>query len=146
MDIFHGRHRTGSHCRWMKTITVGVMLAMCSLTLVPAGWPQGTEGAQKQDREQGTASGAGLQVASLLVTIPYFAVKGAFAIIGAIGGGITYALSGGNSEAAKAVWTTTMYGTYIITPDHLTGDKPVRFLGVSEESKGPEPTPAAPAQ
>jgi len=25
-----------------------------------------------------------------------------------------------------------MYGTYIITPDHLRGDRPIRFLGVAE--------------
>jgi hypothetical protein len=25
-----------------------------------------------------------------------------------------------------------MYGTYIITPDHLRGDKPIRFLGVAD--------------
>jgi hypothetical protein len=25
-----------------------------------------------------------------------------------------------------------MYGTYIITPEHLRGDKPIRFLGVPD--------------
>lgn len=129
----------------MTTITVVAVLAFCSLTLVPAGWSQGTEEAQKQDREQGSASGAGLQVASVLITIPYFAAKGTFALLGAISGGLTYVFSGLDSDAAKKVWVTSMYGTYIITPEHLTGDKPVRFLGVSEESKGPEPAQAAPA-
>jgi hypothetical protein len=28
-----------------------------------------------------------------------------------------------------------MYGTYLITPEHLTGDRPVRFLGVAAESE-----------
>lgn len=129
----------------MTTITVVAVLAFCSLALVPAAWSQGTEEAQKQDREQGSASGAGLQVASVLITIPYFAAKGTFALLGAISGGLTYVFSGLDSDAAKKVWTTSMYGTYIITPEHLTGDKPVRFLGVSEESKGPEPAQAAPA-
>ena len=41
-------------------------------------------------------------------------------------------LSGGNENAAKSIWTTSMYGTYIITPDHLRGDRPIRFLGVPE--------------
>lgn len=130
----------------MKLIAVGVVLAVCSLTLVPAGWSQDAGATPSQDTGQGTASGAGLQVASVLVTIPYFAVKGAFAIVGAVTGGFTYVFSGLDSDAAKKVWVTSMYGTYIITPEHLTGDKPVRFLGVSEESKGPEPAPAAPAQ
>jgi hypothetical protein len=45
---------------------------------------------------------------------------------------LAYAFSGGNETAAKSIWTTSMYGTYIITPDHLRGDKPIRFLGVAE--------------
>lgn len=33
--------------------------------------------------------------------------------------GFTYLLSGGNLEAAQSVWTSTMYGTYVLTPEHL---------------------------
>ena len=145
MHTLYGRHRTGSYSRWMTTIAVGVVLAVCSLTLVPAGWPQDAGTTPSQDTGQGTASGAGLQVASVAATVLYFPLKGAFAIVGAVSGGLAYVFSGLDTDVAKKVWVTSMYGTYIITPEHLTGDKPVRFLGVSEESKGPEPAQAAPA-
>ncbi|HSN03645.1 MAG TPA: hypothetical protein VLS44_01595 [Nitrospira sp.] len=84
-----------------------------------------------------------MQVAAGLVTIPYLACKGAFAIVGGVVGGLTYVFSGLNENAAKNVWTTSMYGTYIITPEHLSGDKAIRFLGVPD-AETPAQT-AAPA-
>jgi hypothetical protein len=66
-------------------------------------------------------------------TLLYLPLKAAFAIGGGIVGGLAYAFSGGNENAAKSIWTTSLYGTYIITPDHLRGDRPIRFLGVAEQ-------------
>ena len=59
-------------------------------------------------------------------------------------GGLAYAFSGGNEQAAKSIWDTSLYGTYIITPDHLQGNRPIRFLGVADsaeslDSSAPEP-------
>jgi hypothetical protein len=73
-----------------------------------------------------------MQAAAGLSTLIYLPLKAAFAIAGGIVGGLTYAFTAGNENAAKSVWTTSMYGTYIITPEHLRGDKPIRFLGVPE--------------
>jgi len=83
-----------------------------------------------------------MQAAAGLLTIPYFPCKLAFAIAGGIVGGLTYAFTGGNDQAAKTVWTTSMYGTYILTPDHLQGNRPIRFLGVADadtSASAPEP-------
>jgi len=96
--------------------------------------------------EGGNPSSAGTQVAAGLVTIPYLACKGAFAIVGGVVGGLTYVFAGFNENAAKSVWTTSMYGTYIITPEHLSGDKPIRFLGVPDaetpvQTYAPAPEP-----
>jgi hypothetical protein len=82
-------------------------------------------------------AGAGLQAASWLATIPYGAVKVAFALTGGIVGGLTWAVTGGNTEIAKTVWTTSMYGDYIVRPEHLTGEKKIRFLGESSEKRKP---------
>lgn len=106
-----------------------VILAFCHLVIAPAGWA-------KEDRNQDTASEAGLGVASVILSIPYGAVKVAYAILGGITGGFTYALTGGNLKAAEAVWDTSLRGTYIITPEHLRGEKPIRFFGVPPESGG----------
>lgn len=108
---------------------VAIVAVTCfSLMTVPA-WSQSSS----NDTQQGTASGAGMQVASALSTIVYFPFKAAFAIGGGIVGGLAYAFSGGSEQTAKNIWVPSMYGTYVITPDHLSGDRPVRFLGVAAE-------------
>ena len=79
-----------------------------------------------------------------LVFAGYFVAV--FAIGGGIVGGLAYAFSGGDDKAAKSIWTTSLYGTYIITPDHLRGDKPIRFLGVADQNDAPaQATAPAPA-
>ena len=77
----------------------------------------------------------------------YFPLKLAFAIGGGVVGGLAYGFSGGSEQTAKNIWIPSMYGTYIITPEHLKGDKPIRFLGVPAESQrdAVEYTPQEPA-
>jgi hypothetical protein len=116
----------------MKGMVLLLVVALVQLTVVPAGLAQGTE-----DGTSGSAKGAGLQAASWLATIPYGAAKVCLAIGGGVVGGLTYIFSGGNLDAAKAVWHTSVYGTYVLTPEHLQGDKPVRFLGYSTEEPAP---------
>ena len=146
MEIF-GVSQSGTWSRWMKVIAVLVIIAVSGLAQVPVAWSQAAGQPPAEDTTPGTPSGAGLQAASWILTVPYGAAKVAFAILGGIVGGLTWALSGGNSEAAKSVWTTSMYGTYVITPEHLKGDKPIRFLGVPAESDSagaPVPVETAP--
>ncbi len=70
-------------------------------------------------------------------TLLYFPLKAAFAIGGGIVGGFAYVFSGGNEQAAKSIWDTSLCGTYIITPDHLQGNRPIRFLGVADSNDAP---------
>ena len=79
-------------------------------------------------------SGVGIQAGSALATMIYFPLKLAFAIGGGIVGGLGYGFSGGSEQTAKNIWIPSIYGTYLITPDHLKGDKPIRFLGVPAAS------------
>jgi hypothetical protein len=76
-----------------------------------------------------------MQAAAAVSTILYFPFKGAFAIGGGIVGGLAYVFSGFSEQTAKSIWVPSMYGTYVITPEHLTGDRPVRFLGVAAEGE-----------
>lgn len=80
-----------------------------------------------------SASGVGIQAGSALATIIYFPLKLAFAVGGGVVGGLAYGFSGGSEQTAKNIWIPSIYGTYIITPEHLKGDKPIRFLGVPAE-------------
>jgi hypothetical protein len=118
----------GGHFNRLPLVTLMVLLTFFPMITVPA-WSQPSS----TDTQQGTASGAGMQAASAVATILYFPLKAAFAIGGGVVGGLAYAFSGGSEQTAKSIWIPSMYGTYIITPEHLTGDRPVRFLGVAAD-------------
>jgi hypothetical protein len=111
--------------QFLRAITIGVLLLFAQGLLAPGAFAR-----------DDSASEAGLGAASVLLTIPYGAVKVAYAILGGITGGVAYVVTGGNLKAAQSVWDTSMRGTYIITPEHLRGEKPVRFLGAPPESEG----------
>lgn len=120
------------HAGWKKAVAVGLTLTLTILQLavIPPVWAQQMD----EDPTQSTASQFGLGVSSFFLTIPYGLAKVVYATLGGIIGGFTYALTAGNEQAAKSVWDTSLRGTYVITPDHLKGDKAVRFFGVPGES------------
>lgn len=121
-----------------KTVTVLVIVAFCSLTVVPAGLAQD----KSNEDTENTGTQYGLGVASVLISLPYSIGKFAFATMGAVFGGFTYAFSGGNLQAANSVWDTSIRGTYIITPRHLKGEEQVRFFGVPPiRNEAPAPAP-----
>jgi hypothetical protein len=113
---------------------ISIIFTFCTLSMLPMAQSQEP---QMSSSDGGNASGAGMQVAAVFSTILYAPFKVAFAIGGGIVGTLTYAFTGGNESAAKSVWTTSMYGTYLITPDHLRGDKAIRFLGVPDSTDMP---------
>lgn len=116
------------YSRALRITTIVVVMAFGQLLFSPSGW------AKEESRD--TANEAGMGVASVLLSIPYGVVKVAYAIAGGVTGGLAYVFTGGNLKAAQSVWDTTMRGTYIITPEHLRGEKPIRFLGVPPEAEG----------
>ncbi len=119
---------------WGKGISGLVVFVSCMfLVMIPVGLAQNAEAPSE---EGSTSSEAGLGAASFLLTIPYGATKLLFAGAGGLVGGLTYLFSGADEAAANRVWATSMYGTYIITPAHLKGDKPIRFLGLPDEAAG----------
>lgn len=128
-----------------RVVALVLVLAFCTTMVAPPVWSQ--ESAAPTPSEGGSSSSAGMQAVAGLSNLLYFPAKAVFAICGGIVGGLTYVFSGLNENAAKPVWITSMYGTYIVTPEHLRGDKPIRFLGVADpdvpaEAAAPAPEPA----
>ena len=129
--------------RSFKLAAVFLLLALCIVTMVPSAWSQASAPPPSSEgTEGGTASSAGMQAAAGFSTLLYLPLKAVFAIGGGLVGGLAYAFSGGNEQAAKSIWNTTLYGTYIITPDHLQGNRPIRFLGVVDSNDAPPPATA----
>ncbi len=109
-----------------KTVAVLMIVAFCGLTVVQPGLAQ----MQSSEETESTPTQYGLGVASVFTSLPYSIGKFVFATMGGIFGGFTWVFSGGNERAANAVWDTAMRGTYVISPRHLKGEEPVRFLGI----------------
>jgi hypothetical protein len=104
-----------------------VVVTYCSV-LVPPTWSQPPPD---------------IQLTAAAATILYFPFnKAAFALGGGIVGGLAYVFSGFCETTAKRIWIPSLYGTYIITPEHPSLDRPIRFLGVVAESEGYPPPPA----
>ena len=122
----------------LKLVAVFLLLALCTVTIVPSAWSQeSTATPSSQGTAGGTASGAGMGAAAAVSTILYFPFKAAFAIGGGIVGGLAYLFSGGSEQTAKSIWTTSLLGDYYISPDQLEGNRPIRFLGVAESNDAP---------
>lgn len=139
----------------LRLVAMTLVVALCTALSVPAAWSEEPlPPASSDSTEGGSASSASMGAAAGLSTLLYLPLKAAFAIGGGLVGGLAYAFSGGNENAAKSIWTTSMYGTYIITPDHLRGDRPIRFLGVPDTDTSataiaplePEPAPMEPVR
>jgi len=126
--FMNGRSSHESFFNWSKCFLV---LAMCVLLLGGGA----TLAAAQEDSDP--AEEAGLGVASALLTLPYGPAKIIYAGLGGIVGGLTWVLTGGNIETAQGVWEPSFYGDYVITPDHLTGKTPLRFVGVSPYEEDP---------
>lgn len=85
------------------------------------------------DTSGSSPEGAGLQAASWIATVPYGAAKVVYAISGGVVGSLAWVITGGNTAVAKAVWTPSMMGHYIVEPKNLTGDKSLHFVGRSSD-------------
>src|SRR5689334_13711243 len=96
----------------LPTLAFIVVMMFCVMVAAPA-WSQSSS----TDRQQGTPSGVGMQVASVAATIVYFPFKGVYALGGGLVGGLAYLLSGGSEQTAKSIWVPSMYGTYFISPE-----------------------------
>ena len=75
---------------------------------------------------------AGLQAACWALSMPYGAMKVAYAIGGGVVGGLAWTVTGGNTELAKSIWVSSMTGDYIVQPQHLSGEKRLYFVGPPE--------------
>lgn len=115
---------------WRRDVVILVLVTFSTVLFITPTVASAQEGEESQTSE------AGLGVASGLLTIVYLPFKLAYAIGGGVVGGVAYLLTGANEDVGKSIWEPSFYGTYVITPDHLKGNEPVRFFGISPYEEG----------
>ncbi len=94
---------------------------------------------------KGVGVGAGTMAGNVL----YVPAKLAYGLLGGIGGGAAWALTGGNTQVANTVWRSSLGGDYILTPDMIQGKEKVHFTGptntapAGDESSSAATTPSS---
>jgi hypothetical protein len=90
-----------------------------------------------------TASQGGMGAAAGLTSVVYAPVKVAYAAGGSIVAGLAYVLSGGDKEVAKPIFDASVRGDYVVTPEHMSGERELEFVGRSRADENLR-KPAAP--
>lgn len=70
---------------------------------------------------------AGWGSLSAITNLGYIPAKLAYAVLGGVTGGLAYGLTLGDLDTAQNIWTTSMGGTYVLTPRNLRGEDPIAF-------------------
>ena len=83
--------------------------------------------ASADDAEMAKSAGVGL--GSAVATVLYAPAKTFYAFGGILVGGLAYAFSGGDADVARVVLEPSVLGDYVITTQHLEGERPIQFFG-----------------
>ena len=87
--------------------------------------------------QAGYLEDAGWGSLSAVSNLGYIPAKLTYSLLGGLTGGLAYGLTLGDLDTAQNIWTTSMGGTYVLTPRNLRGEDPVAFAYY------PEPKPLA---
>lgn len=80
--------------------------------------------------EESTFSNVGAGIGAAFANLLYIPGKLVYAALGAVTGTLAYGLTLGNMDVASGIWEPTIGGTYVLTPDMMRGEEPIRFNGV----------------
>jgi peptidoglycan/LPS O-acetylase OafA/YrhL len=104
-----------------KVTRIAAALVVAGLLAVPAIARAADAQQAKQD--------AGVGLAAAMANLFYIPAKITYAALGGLTGGLTYALTLGSTEAAERVWVASGGGDYVLSTEHVSGQKRVRFTG-----------------
>ena len=80
-----------------------------------------------------SAAGSGSEaiqgLGSYFLTLPYGGIKMAVAVLGVVAVGMVFILTGGDKATVDKIWGPAIGGEYVVTPQHLRGEKDLHFFG-----------------
>ncbi len=79
--------------------------------------------------EAGGGHPAIVWVGTVATDLVYVPAKLAYAGVGAVTGAFGWLLTAGDTDVAKAIWSASLGGTYVVTPSMMEGEQPVHFSG-----------------
>jgi hypothetical protein len=111
--------------------SVALAVVMVGALALPAA-------ALAEDKRQ-AGRDAGIGLATVVANIFYIPAKVGYAAVGGLTGGLTFALTGGNLDAAEKVWVASAGGDYVLSPNHIKGNERIQFSGTRQAS-APSPS------
>lgn len=79
--------------------------------------------------EPGSGRAIGLGLGAAASNLFYIPAKLLYAGTGTLVGGIAWLFAGGDSDVSDPVFTASWMGDYVLTEDHLSGKRPIEFVG-----------------
>src|SRR5690348_4067910 len=119
----------------------GTVLMLCAVlgvampTLAEDAHSQWRDTHQTQDVGNGIHwTDPGVGVSAIIGNFFYVPAKLAYVVVGGIAGGAAYLITGMNARPANRIWRSSLGGDYVLTPEMITGEEPIHFMGpVSSE-------------
>jgi len=71
----------------------------------------------------------GLGAACAISNVVYGPTKLLYALLGSFTAGMAYAFTAGDVDVARTILDTSVNGDYLVTPEHLQGQKRLEFIG-----------------
>jgi hypothetical protein len=118
--------RASGHRGWIRAASAA-LAAAALLAALPAG------AASDDSKEMATQAGIG--AAAGLSSVVYAPLKVAYAAGGSLVAGLAYVLSGGDKDVVSPILDASVRGDYVITPDQITGQRPIEFIGRPPEDR-----------
>lgn len=119
------------------------LLTVAMLGVPAASFANDANSSQDHVAEVGRESGLG--AAAALSSLVYGPLKLAYAVGGVVVGGFAWAFTAGDTEVADKVFTRSLRGNYVITPEILTGQEQLYFIGRDDDTEPAMQATAGPA-
>jgi hypothetical protein len=126
----------------LTTISAALLAAMVGgapAVLAQSGAASSANSAQvpQPDPSGVNWKGVGIGAGTVAGNVLYIPAKLVYGILGGIGGGAGYALTGGNEQIANTIWRSSLGGDYVLTPDMVAGKRPIHFSGPTQTAQPP---------
>lgn len=86
---------------------------------------------------------AGLGIAAGVVSLVYTPAKVLYALGGGAVAGMAYLASAGDQDVTEPILTPSLRGDYVVTPEHLKGERSLEFFGRNPHAAGTTPPVAS---
>jgi hypothetical protein len=112
----------------MRRSPRGVLILTCLLIAAISSAPLDAR-AQEDEPAEPRGGNALTGVGAMVCTVVYSPLKIAYAASGLVVGGMAWVWSFGSQRVTRPIFTAALRGDYVVTPEHLTGERRLEFRG-----------------